>query len=438
MFGVITISIKNDIVLSHIEDIEPGTKISVRGLASELNVSEGTVYKAIKEAEIRGLVITKPKSGTFRVESAVSTDDCTVTLSELVSTLGVTCVAGRKSLGCTIDNIIVCDSDEAQLVSRLEYYEPARTLCIVGNRPDFQTIILQSKAHMLITGGSRPSDYHIVKAEKNGVCILSTIQNTYTILRLFDSQFSTDSLAREDSPVSEWMQAPNYLYRNDYVADWQRYYKEQFSGLKVFPVVDEDLRLCGGIDIPRTFAAGHSQKLSTLVSADAKVLTIDASSSVRDAARKMMLSGSPLAAVVRDGKMEGVFYTTDLIRYFMYSGSSGVADFASFIVPAPELSNEDRKVYELHIPDSEFSGIDVLPSTLMLLAADKHLAQQGCIEFALCSSSFFYPEKLRDTEGLMLCTTLTANGKAGYSVEAEVYSETTTFAKALLIFTENT
>ena len=51
-----TISIKNDIVLSRIEATEPGTKISVRGLASELDVSEGTVYKAIKEAEQRGLV----------------------------------------------------------------------------------------------------------------------------------------------------------------------------------------------------------------------------------------------------------------------------------------------------------------------------------------------------------------------------------------------
>ncbi len=436
MFGVSTISIKNDIVLSHIGAIEPGTKISVRGLASELNVSEGTVYKAIKEAEQRGLVITKPKSGTFRMESAVSSDDCAVTLSELVSALGVSCASGRKSLGCTIDNIVICDSDEAQLVSRLEYNDPSRTLCIVGNRPDFQTLIMQYKAHMLITGGSRPSDYHIVKAEKNGMCILTTIQNTYTIMKLLDSQFASARLASEDAPVSDWMQAPNYLYRNDYVADWQRYYDEQFSGMKAFPVVDEELHLCGGIDIPRTFAAGHTQKLSTLVSQDAKILTLDAQSSVREAARKMMLSGSPFAAVVRDGKMEGVFYTSDLIRYFMYSGSESVSDYASFLVPAPEYSNEDRRVYELHIPEVELANMDILPTVLMLVAADKHLAQQGYLDYSLSSSSFFYPEKITQTGGLMLCTTLTSNGKAGCSVETEVYTEAATYAKAMLIFTE--
>lgn len=33
----------------------------------------------------------------------------------------------------------------------------------------------------------------------------------------------------------------------------------------------------------------------------------------------------------------------------------------------------------------------------------------------------------------MLCTALTSNGKAGFSVEAEVYTETATFAKAMLI-----
>ena len=44
-WGGVPFPLKNDIVLSRIEATEPGTKISVRGLASELDVSEGTVYK---------------------------------------------------------------------------------------------------------------------------------------------------------------------------------------------------------------------------------------------------------------------------------------------------------------------------------------------------------------------------------------------------------
>ena len=431
---MIVISIKNDIVLSHIEALPTGAKLSVRGLASELNVSEGTVYKAIKEAEVQGLVITKPKSGTFRVEASSGCEENALTLAEIVSALGVGCICGKKTLGAVINNIIVCDSDEAQLIAQLERCDPAHTLCLVGARPDFQTIILQYKAHMLITGGSRPSDYHIIRAEKNASCILSSLQSTYTVLHLLDNHFSSGMPANGDGPVSEWMQSSAYLYRDDYVADWQRYYEENFSSLRTFPVVDEELNLCGGIDIPLAFAAAHSQKLSTLISDDAHILTLDASCPVRDAARKMMLSGSSFAAVVRGSKLDGIIYSSDLLRYFMYSGASGISDLSSFLVYAPELSTEDRKVYELNIPDTELPDMDILPTVLALSAALKHMALHGCVDYRLCSSSCFYPGRVTENAGLMLCTTLSSSGNGIYAIDAELYSETEEFAKAMFIF----
>lgn len=116
-------------------------------------------------------------------------------------------------------------------------------------------------------------------------------------MKLFDSQFSSARLADEDAPVSEWMQAPNYLYRNDYVADWQRYYDEQFPGMRSFPVVDEELHLCGGIDIPRTFAAGHTQKLDACVAGrqapDGRCTKLRArSGKENDALRQFVCGGS--------------------------------------------------------------------------------------------------------------------------------------------------
>ena len=64
-------SIKNELILSYIKELDVGTKISVRRLSEILNVSVGTVYKAIKAAEAQGLVVTKPKSGTFKIDSGV-------------------------------------------------------------------------------------------------------------------------------------------------------------------------------------------------------------------------------------------------------------------------------------------------------------------------------------------------------------------------------
>lgn len=53
---------KHEQLIRHIEALEPGTRISVRGIARELDVSEGTAYKAIKEAEELGVVATKKGS----------------------------------------------------------------------------------------------------------------------------------------------------------------------------------------------------------------------------------------------------------------------------------------------------------------------------------------------------------------------------------------
>ena len=81
-------SIKNSLVLEHIKKLEPGSKISVRGLATALNISEGTVYKAIKEAETQGLVLTKAKSGTFRMDTRLGSTVEGLTLTSLTRMLG--------------------------------------------------------------------------------------------------------------------------------------------------------------------------------------------------------------------------------------------------------------------------------------------------------------------------------------------------------------
>ena len=42
---------KHDQILKHIEELPIGDRISVRSIAKSLSVSEGTAYRAIKDAE---------------------------------------------------------------------------------------------------------------------------------------------------------------------------------------------------------------------------------------------------------------------------------------------------------------------------------------------------------------------------------------------------
>lgn len=59
---------KHDQILKYIEGLPIGDRISVRSIAKNLSVSEGTAYRAIKDAENIGLVSTIQRVGTIRIE----------------------------------------------------------------------------------------------------------------------------------------------------------------------------------------------------------------------------------------------------------------------------------------------------------------------------------------------------------------------------------
>ena len=62
---------KHQEILDYLEALPIGKRVSVRSISNHLQVSDGTAYRAIKEAENRGLVETRPRSGTVRIEKKV-------------------------------------------------------------------------------------------------------------------------------------------------------------------------------------------------------------------------------------------------------------------------------------------------------------------------------------------------------------------------------
>ena len=59
---------KHQEILDYLEALPIGKRVSVRSISNHLQVSDGTAYRAIKEAENRGLVETRPRSGTVRMK----------------------------------------------------------------------------------------------------------------------------------------------------------------------------------------------------------------------------------------------------------------------------------------------------------------------------------------------------------------------------------
>ena len=85
-------------VIEYIARLEAGEKVSVRKLAQELGVSEGTAYKSIKQAEAQGLVTTKPKVGTVRITLRSATADPDSTMAEAARSVGAVCICGAERI----------------------------------------------------------------------------------------------------------------------------------------------------------------------------------------------------------------------------------------------------------------------------------------------------------------------------------------------------
>ena len=89
---------KHQDILDYLENLAIGKRVSVRSISNHLHVSEGTAYRAIKEAENRGIVETKPRSGTVRIAQANKVQIETLTYSEIARISDSEVLAGEAGL----------------------------------------------------------------------------------------------------------------------------------------------------------------------------------------------------------------------------------------------------------------------------------------------------------------------------------------------------
>ncbi len=89
---------KHEQILQYIANLAVGTKISVRTIAKQQQVSEGTAYRAIKEAENTGLVSTIERVGTIRIEQKPINNIDSLTLKALLKLIDGKVLGGSAGL----------------------------------------------------------------------------------------------------------------------------------------------------------------------------------------------------------------------------------------------------------------------------------------------------------------------------------------------------
>lgn len=233
---------KHDQIITHIEKLPVGEKISVRSIAKSLSVSEGTAYRAIKEAQNNGLVSTIQRVGTIRIERKMKETFETLTYGEVVKIIDGDILGGEEGLDKDLSKFIIGAMTEDAMV---RYITPG-SLMIVGNRENVQKLALEQGAAVLITGGFNTNEEVILLANKLKMPVLSTTYDSFTVATLINRAITDQLIKKEIMLVDNiYTKADHTLYltADQLVLDYRKL--NDHSQHTRFPVVNKKGRLIG-------------------------------------------------------------------------------------------------------------------------------------------------------------------------------------------------
>ncbi|WP_350342747.1 DRTGG domain-containing protein [Proteinivorax tanatarense] len=299
---------KHKKIIEYIENLPIGCKISVRKIANELHVSEGTAYRAIKEAESMGYVTTMPRVGTVRIKRKGKEHIEQLTFAEIVNIVEGIVLGGREGLYKTLNRFVI---GAMEIDAMIKYIDP-NNLLIVGNRFEAQKKALEKGAAVLITGGFdvEPEIKNI--ADKKNLPLIQTTYDTFTIATIINRAIY-DRLIKKDIVLVEdiWVKEPEYLLSSDTVEKWNKKVKETTHTR--FPVVDEERKVVGIVTAKDVAETNIDTTIEKVMTKNPTVTTID--NSLSSVAHTMVWQGIELIPVINSKKeLIGVVSRQDVMK----------------------------------------------------------------------------------------------------------------------------
>jgi predicted transcriptional regulator len=304
---------KHEQILKYIEDLEVGSKISVRQIAKDLDVSEGTAYRAIKEAETRGIVSTIERVGTVRIEKQQKKDIERLTFAEVVNIVDGTVLGGASGLHKTLHKFVI----GAMEVDAMLRYIDRDSLLIVGNRNEVHKVSLEHGAAVLISGGFDATPEVKELADRMELPLISSAYDTFTIASMinraiYDRLIKKEILLVEDILSEE--KKPVVMRIGQQVADWHELVER--TGHSRFPVVDSNDRVVGIVTSKDVSGETNEIPIERLMTKNP--ITVSPKASVASTAHMMIWEGIELLPVVDGRKLVGVISRQDVIKALQY------------------------------------------------------------------------------------------------------------------------
>jgi predicted transcriptional regulator len=305
---------KHEQLLQYIRDLKIGQRISVRQMAKALDVSEGTAYRAIKEAEQLGIVSTRERIGTVRIEKQQRNNIDRLTFAEVVNMVDGEVLGGAAGLEKKLGKFVI----GAMEIEAMVRYIEAGGLLIVGNRSQAQRVALEQGAGVLITGGFKASPDIVSLADERELPIISSSYDTFTVASMINRAVH-DRLIKKQIVLVEDLVSPKteiYSLRPFHtVKDWNALVKR--TGYSRFPVVDEWNRVLGIVTPKDTVGAPTDQTLDKVMTRNPHMA--NRQMSIASAAHMMVWEGIELLPVVdHNRKLIGVLGRQDVLRAMQY------------------------------------------------------------------------------------------------------------------------
>ncbi|GIN86868.1 hypothetical protein J6TS2_32540 [Heyndrickxia sporothermodurans] len=301
---------KHEQLLHYINSLPIGEKISVRQIAKALNVSEGTAYRAIKDAENKGFVSTIERVGTIRIESKKKNNIEKLTFAEVVNIIDGQVLGGKSGLHKTLTKFVI----GAMRLEAMMKYTGAGNLLIVGNRTKAHELALKAGAAVLITGGFDTDDEVKRLADQLELPILSTSYDTFTVATMINRAIY-DQLIKKEIILVEDILTPvdktAYLLNSERLASW--YEKNKITSHSRFPIVDHSMKVQGMLtskDIIEQDLNVGVEKVMTK-----NPITVGLKTSVTSAAHMMIWEGIEVLPVVDDyNRLCGIISRQDVLK----------------------------------------------------------------------------------------------------------------------------
>ncbi len=300
---------KHQQILTFIEDLAIGSKVSVRFIAKELDVSEGTAYRAIKEAEAKGFVRSIPKVGTIRIEGLKERQIEDLTLREVSQIAEGVVICGFVYLNRSPNKFIIA----AMELDTMGRYLEDGALCIVGNRRDAQILALNHNTSLLITGGLELDEEVLALARKKELVIIQSPYDTFTVTSminraLYDRLIQKELILVEDIMVND----VSYLSLDATVDDWRKL--SQNTDHSRFPVVDKEMTILGIVSAMDVAGADVKTPIKEVMNVNP--FLVGREDPVTHISRIMVWEGWEIAVVADQGKLMGIISLQDVIEAY--------------------------------------------------------------------------------------------------------------------------